>query len=67
MVAVMYMVLKVVLDKPVVRRIGSVNAQNPVDCPGRENITKAHEITKIKQFFILLFTALNVALIYKKI
>jgi hypothetical protein len=47
MVAAMYMTLNVVRDRPVVRKIGSVKAQNPIDCPGREHITSAHAMAKI--------------------
>jgi hypothetical protein len=46
----MYTTLKVVLDIPVVRRIGSVKAQKPIDCPGRESMITAQEMAKTTQF-----------------
>jgi hypothetical protein len=54
MVAPMYMVLKVVLDRPLVRSSDSVNAQNPMDCPGSAAIITAQDRAKITQFLILL-------------
>lgn len=43
MVAHIYIVLNKLRDSPVVCKIGSVNAQNPIDCPGNERIiTKQH-------------------------
>ncbi len=43
MVEHIYIMLNVLRDIPVVCRIGSVNAQMPIDCPGNEKMmTKQH-------------------------
>jgi hypothetical protein len=55
MVAIMYITLKVVLDISVIRKIGSVKAQNPIDCPGKANMITMHEIAKIIQLSICLY------------
>jgi hypothetical protein len=52
--------LKVVLDIPVVRRIGSVKAQKPIDCPGKESMITKQEMAKTMQFSTFSFTAIDI-------
>lgn len=48
MVDPMYIMLNIFLDSPVVFRMGSVNAQKPMDCPGSAKIITVHDIKNAK-------------------